>query len=430
MPIVLRAARRLVLPWLFTISTAFAATAAPSSAVVVPHGPPPGIVVEASPNPDKIFLASPTIAILPDGTYVVGHDWGGPTNPTRGTSTLLASRDCGLTWEKLANLPDFKWASLFVHRGALYYFGVTAAKGRIVIHRSTDGGRTWTSPSSAATGLLADGRFACGPTPTITHDGRVWHAFEEFGDAAAPRNFRAFMLSAPEAADLLNAANWTRTNALGFEREWLDVRTPSWLEGNAVVTPEGRIANLLRVESHQAPGATLALPGAAAGIARFEVGALMEVSPDGRTARFDPTRGFVHFIGGEAKFTVRFDPRTKRYWSIANKITNLGSGADWVQSPHHQRNVLSLVSSADLRDWSERYRLLSFAAGSVVVKEGSRVGFQYVDWQFDGDDLIAVCRTSWGGANYHDSNFITFHRVKNFRALTLSDSPRDLATEQ
>jgi hypothetical protein len=50
-----------------------------------------------------------------------------------------------------------------------------------------------------------------------------------------------------------------------------------------------------------------------------------------------------------------------------------------------------------------------------------------VDWQYDGEDLIAVCRTAYddgqGGArNNHDANFLTFHRWKNFRSLTLADS--------
>jgi hypothetical protein len=410
------------------VALALAAMAAPGrTAPAAPLGPPPGVVIEASPDPERIFVASPTIAILPDGTYVAGHDWGGPDNPRRGMSSVLASADRGATWTHRAEVPDLKWASLFTHRGALYYFGVTAAKGRLVILRSQDGGRTWTSPTSAATGLLADGHYGCGPTPTITHNGRLWHAFEEYGAPDAPRNFRAFMMSAPEDADLLNAASWTRSNAIAFVPAWLNVRAPSWLEGNAVVTPAGRVVDLLRIESHQAPGAALALPGGAAGIPRFEVAAVMEISADGRAAGFDPARGFVHFIGSESKFTVRYDPTSRRYWSLGNKITNLRSGADWTHSPHHQRNVLALTSSADLREWTERCRLLSFAAGSVVVKQGSRVGFQYVDWQFDGDDLVAVCRLSWGGANYHDSNFITFHRVKNFRTLTPADSPRDLA---
>jgi hypothetical protein len=168
------------------------------------------------------------------------------------------------------------------------------------------------------------------------------------------------------------------------------------------------------------------MPGAAAGIPRLEVAAMITVSRDGRRVSFDPGNDFIHFIGSESKFTIRFDPQSKRYWSIANKITNPHSGADWVHSPHHQRNVMVLTSSADLRDWREHYRVLRYAEGSVVEKATSRVGFQYVDWQFDGDDLIAVCRTAWNGLDYHDANVITFHRVKNFRTVTMADSPSPL----
>ena len=47
-------------------------------------------------------------------------------------------------------------------------------------------------------------------------------------------------------------------------------------------------------------------------------------------------------------------------------------------------------------------------------------GFQYVDWQFNNTDLIAVCRTAFdddsGGAHSaHDANYLTFHRIKDFR---------------
>lgn len=47
-------------------------------------------------------------------------------------------------------------------------------------------------------------------------------------------------------------------------------------------------------------------------------------------------------------------------------------------------------------------------------------GFQYVDWQFDGRHIIFLSRTAYedefGGArNFHDANFLTFHRIKNFR---------------
>jgi hypothetical protein len=176
------------------------------------------------------------------------------------------------------------------------------------------------------------------------------------------------------------------------------------------------MVDILRVETHPAAGAGLELPGTARDIPRFEVAARLEISADGREARFDPARGFVHFIGGESKFTIRYDPVSRRYWSLVNKITNRGSGEDWEHSPHHQRNVIVLTSSADLRDWQEHYRLLRYAEGSVVVKAGSRVGFQYLDWQFDGEDLVAAARTSWEGINYHDANHITFHRLKDTAA--------------
>jgi len=40
-------------------------------------------------------------------------------------------------------------------------------------------------------------------------------------------------------------------------------------------------------------------------------------------------------------------------------------------------------------------------------------------------DIIAACRTAYddglGGANnYHDANFLTFHRIVNFRLKTMA----------
>ena len=51
----------------------------------------------------------------------------------------------------------------------------------------------------------------------------------------------------------------------------------------------------------------------------------------------------------------------------------------------------------------------------------ARHAFQYVDWQFDGEDLILVSRTAFddeeGGApRGHDANFLTFFRVEKYRS--------------
>jgi hypothetical protein len=79
------------------------------------------------------------------------------------------------------------------------------------------------------------------------------------------------------------------------------------------------------------------------------------------------------------------------------------------------RNTLALVSSPDLRSWTERAVILHHL-------DRARHAFQYVDWLFDGDDLIAVSRTAYdddtGGAHTaHDANYLTFHRIVGFRDL-------------
>jgi hypothetical protein len=84
------------------------------------------------------------------------------------------------------------------------------------------------------------------------------------------------------------------------------------------------------------------------------------------------------------------------------------------------RNTLALMRSKDLTDWEIRSILL-------YHPDIRHHGFQYPDWLFDGDDLIAAIRTAYddgqGGAhNAHDANYLTFHRFRNFRELTMADS--------
>lgn len=89
---------------------------------------------------------------------------------------------------------------------------------------------------------------------------------------------------------------------------------------------------------------------------------------------------------------------------------------------------MALTSSGDLRNWDINSIILHVPY--VVDSNTGRAknGFQYADWQFDGADLIAVFRTAaddgLGGAlHYHDANFITFHRIKNFRQRTMENPP-------
>lgn len=390
-------------------------------------GPPPGVVIAASPDPDRAYIGTPAIAILPDGSYVAAHDFFGKNPDLTDRTRLYGSRDRGVTWIQLAEVRGQAWFSLFVHRDALYLHGTASRYGDLTIRRSIDGGRTWTEPRDGKSGLLIRGRFHGAPVPVVVHAGRIWRGVEErVNDQQWPLHFSALVVSASESADLLDAANWTRTNGIRFDPAWYNGRRPGWLEGNVVVAPDGTVANFLRVHTEPRPEDTFASAGGARGIPRYEVGARAEISTDGRTLAFDPDRGLVHLPGSQSKFTIRFDPISRRYWALIQKITLPHEGRDWKTSPIHQRNVLMLTSSADLRTWREdsivlRWRERQMLSGS------DRVAWQYLDWQFDGDDLVAVSRTSWGGQNYHNANFMTFHRVSGFRTRTMRDAPPDLA---
>jgi hypothetical protein len=174
----------------------------------------------------------------------------------------------------------------------------------------------------------------------------------------------------------------------------------AWLEGNVVVTPSGELVDILRVQT-RSPN---------------EKAAIVRLSPDGRKASFDPATGFVDFPGGAKKFAIRHDPGSGRYWSLATIVAERHRA----ENPGAIRNTLALTCSTNLLNWEVRCVLL-------YHPEVKAHGFQYVDWLFDGPDIIAVCRTAYddgqGGAhNNHDANYLTFHRFANFARLTMADS--------
>lgn len=364
----------------------------------------PGVVIAHSPKSSKIYLGSAGICVLPDGTYLAKHDEFGPgsTEKTRAITRVYRSTDKGKSWEQISRVEDLFWASIFPHRGAVYLMGTSASHrhGHAMIRRSTDGGRTWTEAKDGDSGrLFPDISYHTAPTPVIVHDGRIWRAMEdEKGGEKWGTMFRAFMLSAPEDADLLKASNWTASNALPHNKSWLDGRFGGWLEGNAVVTPEGGIVDILRVDYRDLP----------------EKAAIVRISGDGRTATFDAEKDFIDFPGGCKKFVIRWDAPSRRYWTISNAtLPPYAAG-----NIERIRNAQVLMSSADLRTWTPHEVILHHP-------DVSSHGFQYLDWLVEGDDLLIVSRTAYddgvGGAmNQHNSNYLTFHRLKQFRSAVTS----------
>ena len=106
-----------------------------------------------------------------------------------------------------------------------------------------------------------------------------------------------------------------------------------------------------------------------------------------------------------SKFMIKFDPVSKKYYSIVTRID--------CPERIYRRNLLSFMSSSDLENWDLVCDLIDGRAYDI-----EKTGFQYVDFEFEGDDIIFLCRTAWNNAaNYHDSNYQTFHRIEKFREL-------------
>lgn len=361
---------------------------------------PPGVVVNHIGKETGRYIGSPSLCVLPNGTYIATHDEFGPrSSEFRSAQTLVfQSKDKGMTWEKITQIDGQFWSNLFFHRGSLYLMGTNKHHGNLIIRKSDDDGYTWTIPYLKSNGLILEGEYHTAPMPIVYQNGRIWRAVEY---ATAPtsewgKRYSAMVVSAPVDADLLDAESWQKTNYLSFNSDYLNGNFRAWLEGNAVVDPDGNVVDILRVD----------IP---AGIE--EQAAVVRISQDGKIASFDPDRDFIQLPGGSKKFTIRYDERSKRYWMLTNYI----SPEYKERHPAGVRNKQALCSSSDLREWMVHQVVLDHP-------DVEKHGFQYVDWLFEGDDIIFLSRTAYdddseGANNNHDANFLTFHRIVNFRNL-------------
>lgn len=359
----------------------------------------PGVVINHIPKSTEKYIGSPSICILPNGDYIASHDEFGPesTEFKSAVTYIFSSSDKGNTWEKIAKIDGQFWSNLFVHDSILYIMGTNKHHGNVVIRKSTDGGRTWSIPYDASHGLILEGEYHTAPVPVLIHKGRIWRAVE-YATAKSTswgERYSAAILSAPVKSDLMNAKTWTRSNVLPYDLTYLDGNFKAWLEGNVVVTKEGKIVNMLRVHTPKL---------------KEEYSALVEVDGKGRKIKFD-TEIFFRMPGASKKFTIRYDKISDKYYSLVNFVKEEFSS---IQTDK-VRNTVALIASDDLKKWD---------IVSLVLEhpEPKYHAFQYIDWLIEGNDIIFVSRTAFddeeGGAKAaHDANYLTFHRVSKFRTI-------------
>jgi hypothetical protein len=356
------------------------------------------------------YLGSPSLVRLDDGTIVASHDYFGKGAPKNlqgfpSLSSIYRSVDDGLTWNNIRHISGTWWSTLFLLDGVLYLIGTSSQKGSIVIRRSEDGGYTWTHPVDGRSGLLFNAgvgaeppNYHCAPVPVYEHNGRIYRAFEDDTLVRHGRDFSTLVVSAPVNCDLLNADNWTMSNKLAHDHDLQPQygEKATWIEGNVLADPDGQLWNVLRFNGGE--------------INRV---AFVKITDDGATQSFDYETGIREMPGGATKFTIRRDGESGLYWSLVNHQ----------QHPPEQynRNRLTLVSSPDLVTWTHRKILLDDNLEGDRERSIKYTGFQYVDWIFDPANdgtILYLSRTAYDGAhNFHDSNRITFSRIRDFRML-------------
>ncbi len=332
-------------------------------------------------------LGSPTLVRLPGGRLVAGHDlFAGAAD----LSLLFKSDDNGRTWRYLCDIFPAFWPKLFVHKGVLYLFAATGDYGDMMIGCSHDGGETWSAPVRLIPGCgVADMGPHKGVMPVISHNGRLYTGID-YGCWKYRRHANA-LLSIDENADLMDPANWQYTPFLRYDPQWKGAPVgpcPGCIEGNAVVAPDGVIRDYLRID----------IPDCVPSYGKAVVLKGDNNDPEA-PLQFDQIVDMP--VGSNSKFQLMFDEPSGRYIALGNERSEEIPG----------RTVMSMAVSDDFYHWRIAKRILDYRSA-----DPAHVAFQYPDWIAEGDDMLILSRTAFGRSfNFHDSNYITFHRLQNFR---------------
>lgn len=295
---------------------------------------------------------------------------------------LLKSTDGGVTWTQVAEVKGLRWPRLFEVNGTLYMAGTDydSSQGKIVRFNA----------DHTYKGALISGVHLAGPTATLIHNGRIYA-----GDR---------MASAPVDANLLDPASWTvPQNPLSIlTQKWYlstsgekTVNDYTLMEGNALLGKDGAIYNLLRIQTNPANGWA----------------ALLKLSEDNRSFSIvESCNSLVAMPTTASKFTVRYDEATGLYITFtAMPSMDLNT---------NQRNVICMTVSEDLIHWEFIDVILVDREMMNPRFSALAHGFNYVDWTWQGDDLLLVVREATGRTGcYHDGTYLTLYRVEDYAKL-------------
>ena len=343
------------------------------------------------------FVAGPSIVRCPSGRLLASLDVFCGHEEYSCLSPLYCSDDGGKSWRWLGDLFPCYWGRLFIHDGKVYMFAGTNGQGSVVIGRSDDEGESWSAPVTLFSACYRGG-YHSAPGSLVEAGGRLWIAIAS--GRWDKNGFGMSYISAPSDADLLDPASWEMADFVSYDPSWPGSPKgagPGFdcpgagIEGNFVCGPDGAVHALYRMDIFKAEPKT-------GKVLVFDVDSSAPEAPYVFNSISDCA------LGSNSKFCVKFDPTSGRYIMIG---TEQSLNESW------GRTVISLAVSDDLHEWRVVKRLYDYHQ-----MDPSKVGLQYPDWDFDGDDIVLLLRLGFNQSDtHHNSNCIAFSRIKNFRSL-------------
>lgn len=343
------------------------------------------------------YLCSPSLVRHPDGYLLASMDIYAGRAP-QNLTLIFRSDDNGASWHYVSELMPCFWGKLFVHRGILYMLACSTEYGDLLIGRSEDGGKTFCTPAVLLRGSCKSERAGVHKNPQniLLCKGRIYETLE--WGAWSEGYHAAMVMSCDESDDLLDPQSWHFTPPVRYDESWPGVakgKSTGNIEGTLVASPDGRVYNIMRYDMKRT-------------VPQYGLALAYLVDTDNPDAPLSFSHA-IEFPANHSKFMIKRDPVTGVYYSVATRITS-------PETAFH-RTLLSLMASDDLKSWRTVADLLD-ARG----KDPKKNGFQYVDFEIEGDDIIYLCRTAINEPDsFHNSNYITFHKIKDFRSLNFDE---------